>query len=195
MMNHRSVSYWILLVTAVSLLGCGKQEQPAPGGATNEPAVSQSAPRTTTQSAVETAQSVTETAKKVVDQATMQAQALIDQTREFLSEQNYAGAAEGLQKLAGLNLTPEQEALVAELKVEAGKLGQVMETKLGELKQLVAEKKYQEATSKLTDFASVSLTPQQQELLDRLKAEIKKGLSGQTLEAGKQALGGLLPGN
>ncbi len=194
-MNRKSVSYGLLLATAVSLLGCGKREQPAPGGSTNEPVVSQSAPRSVTQSAVETAQSVTETAKKVVDQATTQAQALIDQTRGFLSEQNYAGAAEGLQKLAGLSLTPEQEALVAELKVEAGKVGQAMEAKLGELKQLVAEKKFQEASAKLTDFANVSLTPQQQELLDRLKAEIKKGLSGQTLEAGKQALGGLLPGN
>jgi hypothetical protein len=41
--------------------------------------------------------------------ATDQAQALIEQTKALLSEQNYAEAASGLEKLAGMSLTPEQE--------------------------------------------------------------------------------------
>jgi hypothetical protein len=81
------------------------------------------------------------------------------------------------------------------LKVEAVKLSAVAETSLEELKTLVDEKKYQEASAKLADMASVNLTPQQQELLDKLKAEIQKGLSGQAVESGKKALGGLLQGN
>jgi hypothetical protein len=180
-------------VTAVLVfqLGCSKQEDPAAGGDAAGSSATQAAPR----SAGEPTPSVAGTAQKVVDQATAQAQALIDQTKSYLSEQNYAKAAEGLEKLSGMTLTPEQEALVAELKVEAGKVSDVVGTRLGELKALVDAKKYQEASAKLTEFTNVSLTPEQQELLDRLKAEIQKGLSSQTLESGKKAVDGLLPGN
>ena len=85
--------------------------------------------------------------------------------------------------------------LVKELKVEAVKLSSVAEDKLGEVKTLVDEKKYQEASAKLAEMANVQLTPQQQELVEKLKAEIQKGLSGQAVDSGKKALGGLLQGN
>jgi hypothetical protein len=94
-----------------------------------------------------------------------------------------------------MSLSPEQQKLVGELKAEIGKVSDQTGTQLAELKALVDEKKYQEASAKLGEFANLHFTPQQQELLDRLKAEIQKGLSGESVEAGKKAVGGLLQGN
>jgi len=136
-----------------------------------------------------------ETAQQVVDKASEQAQALIEQTKAFLSEQNYTAAAGGLEKLAGMTLTPEQTELVKELKVEAAKVSGVVGTRLGEVRKLVDEKKYQEASAQLAEMANVQLTPEQRQLVDKLKAEIQKGLSGEAVESGKKALGGLLQGN
>jgi outer membrane PBP1 activator LpoA protein len=61
-------------------------------------------------------------------------------------------------------------------------------------KVLLSEKKYQEASAKLAELANVQLTPEQQQLVDKLEAEIQKGLSSQAVESGKKALGGLLQG-
>jgi len=162
---------------------------------TDAPGSAQTAPRTTPGSAVEQGAKLTETAQAAVEQATAQAQALIEQTKALLSEQKHVEAASGLEKLAGMTLTPEQQEMVAELKVEAGKVGQAIEGDLGEIKTLVAEKRYQEASAKLTELADVQLTPEQQQLVEELKEEIQKGLSSEAVESGKKALDGLLKGN
>lgn len=195
MINNKAIRCLGLgLAVLVLSVGCGQSEQPPASG--DSPAAGAStAPRPGTDGQVESSRSLSETAQEVVEKATDQAQALIEQTKAMLSEQNYAGAASGLEKLSGMSLTPEQAELVKELKVEVVKLSAVADDRLGELKALVDEKKYQEASAKLADLAEVNLTPQQQELLEKLKAEIQKGLSGQAVESGKKALGGLLQGN
>jgi hypothetical protein len=190
MIRHKALLYLGLgLAVSVLWVGCGRSEDP-PAADASEPVQ-----RPEAGGQVESSRSLSETAQEVVEKATDQAQALIEQTKAMLSEQNYAGAASGLEKLSGMSLTPEQEELVKELKVEVVKLSAVADDRLSELKALVDEKKYQEASAKLAEMADVKLTPQQQELLDKLKAEIQKGLSGQAVESGKKALGGLLQNN
>lgn len=186
----RWVSLGLVAVTASLWVGCGQKEPPAAGSDAPKPPAS-----TSTTSAAAPSRPLAETAQQVVDKASEQAQALIEQTKAFLSEQNYAAAAGGLEKLSGMSLTPEQTELVKELKVEAAKVSDVAGNKLGEVRKLVDEKKYQEASAKLAEMANVQLTPEQQQLVEKLKAEIQKGLSGQAVESGKKALGGLLQGN
>jgi hypothetical protein len=197
--NHMATEKaWLYcgLVAAVVLgVGCGPKEQEPPDGGSAGSVASTAAPRPGTEAGAAEGQGMADAARKAVEEATAQAQALIDQTKGFLSEQNYTEAAKGLEKLAGLSLTPEQEKLVAELKVEVSKVNQVVEGELEELKRLVDERKYQEASAKLAGLAEVELTPPQQQLLDKLKAEIQKGLAGQAVESGKKALGGLLQGD
>jgi hypothetical protein len=154
------------MAAAVVLLGCGQKEEPPATDGTNAPGSAQTEPRTTAGPAIEPGRKLKETAQVAVEQATAQAQALIDQTKALLSEQKYAEAASGLEKLAGMSLTPEQQAMVAELKVEAGKVGQAIEGDLSEIKNLVAEKKYQEASAKLAELADVKLTPEQEHLVE-----------------------------
>lgn len=186
----RWFSLGLVAVTASLWVGCGRKEQPPAGSDAPRPTAS-----TSTTPAAAPSRPLAETAQQVVDKASEQAQALIEQTKAFLSEQNYAAAAGGLEKLAGMSLTPEQTELVKELKVEAAKVSDVVGTKLGEVRKLVDEKKYQEASAQLAEMANVQLTPEQRQLVEKLKAEIQKGLSGQAVESGKKALGGLLQGN
>jgi hypothetical protein len=189
-LTTRWISLGLVAVTASLWVGCGQQEQPTPTSDAPKPSAT-----TSTSSAAAPSRPLAETAQQVVDKAGEQAQALIEQTKAFLSEQNYAAAAGGLEKLAGMSLTPEQTELVKELKVEAAKVSDVVGNKLGEVRKLVDEKKYQEASAQLAEMVNVQLTPEQQQLVDKLKAEIQKGLSGQAVESGKKALGGLLQGN
>jgi hypothetical protein len=192
----RQAIWWSGLIVLLTFqLGCGKPQESSADGATETPGAPSGAAESAAGAGSSAGPGVVETAQKVADEAAARAQALIDQTRGYLSEQNYAKASEGLEKLAGMSLTPEQQKLVGELKTEVGKVSDQAGAQLAELKALVDAKKYQEASGKLGELANVSLTPEQQELLDRLKAEIQKGLSGDSLESGKKAVGGLLQGN
>lgn len=183
----RCISLMALLGVVLSV-GCGRGERPE-----SVEQQSQESPATSTSSVP--GQPLATTAQQLVTRAAGEAEALIDQTRAFLKEQNYAGAAEGLEKLAGMSLTPEQEQLVQELRVEVAKVSDVAGERLGEVKALVDAKQYEAASVKLAELANVELTPEQKQLVEKLKAEIQKGLSGQAVESGKKALDGLLKGN
>ncbi len=196
MFNKLSLLSLTGVAGAVLLVGCGQKQEPSTSTET-----SRELPKTqTTQSVaqpainpvVEQVRNMAENAQNAVSQAATEAQSLIDQTKSYLSESNYTAAAGNLEKLAGMSLTSEQQEMVAELKVEAGKAGTAVQGELSELKALVDEQKYQEASAKLTEFANVPLSSEQQQLLDKLRQEIQKGLAGQAAESGKKALGNLL---
>ncbi len=59
-------------------------------------------------------------------------------------------------------------------------------------KNLVASNKLQEASSLLQQLAATKLTPEQQKLVDDLKAQIQKALGGKAATDGASAVGNLL---
>ena len=59
-------------------------------------------------------------------------------------------------------------------------------------KSLIAENKYSEASSALQQLAALKLTPEQQKLVDDLKAQIQKALAAKATGEGTSAVGNLL---
>jgi hypothetical protein len=108
---------------------------------------------------------------------------------------------EGDQPRVGERPMEEVEAQIEEVteaaeavKAEAVKQVAVAEAKLAELRALIEEKRYVEASELLQELGKLELTPEQQQALERLKVEVQKGLSGKAVEEGRKALGGLLEG-
>lgn len=76
----------------------------------------------TTKPAVEQAVSdASETAQKAVSEASTKAQELIDKARALVNQENFSEAMNILNQLANVELTPEQQRLVDDLKATVQK--------------------------------------------------------------------------
>lgn len=65
---------------------------------------------------------------------------------------------------------------------------------LTQAQNLVGEKKYEEAASLLQKLSNIELTPEQQKLLDDLKATIQKAMQSEAVNEGTKAIGNMLGG-
>ncbi len=65
---------------------------------------------------------------------------------------------------------------------------------LTQAQNLVGEKKYDEAANLLQKLSSFDLTPEQQKLLDDLKATIQKAMQSEAVKEGTKAIGNMLNG-
>jgi hypothetical protein len=183
-----------LVVAAVS--GCGRNEESTPPAQPTPAARTEPAPTSAPGGVLSEAKTALESAPKAVeaavDQAVTQAQGLIDQTKALLSEKKYQDALGGVQKLASLKLSPEQQTLVGGLKTELTKMGGAIEKGIAGLKEVVAKKDYAGGMTLLKDLANYQLTPEQKKVVDGLKLELQKLTGSPAAEEGKKAVSGLL---
>jgi hypothetical protein len=116
---------------AVFFAGCGKTEEPAPPAAATPRAADQASQslKQTADAVAQQAATASEAAKKAAAQvseqvsaATAQAQSLIDQLKKLISENKLTEAGDLLNKLTQIKLTPEQQAIVDNLKQQIQKM-------------------------------------------------------------------------
>jgi outer membrane PBP1 activator LpoA protein len=65
---------------------------------------------------------------------------------------------------------------------------------LTQAQALVGEEKYEEAGNLLQKLADLELTPEQQKMLDNLKATIQKAMESGAVKEGAKAIGGMMGG-
>jgi hypothetical protein len=188
-------------------IGCGRKEEAAPPPPAAQPSQPATAPaqnavaavKQTVENTVTEAKKVAESAQqavqKTVDDSTSQVQGLIDGAKAMVSEKKYSDALGAVQQLAGVKLNPEQLTLVEGLKVEVAKLGGDIEKGMANLKTVANQQDYTQGLSLVKQLASYQLTPEQQKVVDGLKAELQKAVGGKTADEAKKALGNVLGGN
>lgn len=65
---------------------------------------------------------------------------------------------------------------------------------LTQAQNLVSDKKYEEASSLFQKLSDFELTPEQQKMLDELKAVVQKAMESEAVKEGTKAIGNMLGG-
>ena len=91
------------------------------------------------------------------------------------------------------------EEMIVETTETAKKVINDANTQVQELiskaQKLVTEKKYEEAAGFIKQLSELELTPEQQKLVDNLKASIQKAMKADAVNEGAKALGNMLGGD
>jgi hypothetical protein len=118
-----------------------------------------------------------------------------------------AGQIAGAANTAAADVKAKTDAAVAEVKTQtattidsanaaANNAATTANTEvqgfIDQAKAFIAEKKYAEALNSLSQAANLKLTPEQQDVITKLKAQIQSALATQGQNEGLKAVGGLL---
>jgi len=94
-----------------------------------------------------------------------------------------------------LQTIPEVSSNVtAQVKEAADAANQRFLSLVLEVQDFIKQNKFAEAGQRLTEFSKISLTPDQQQLVNQLKADVEKGLTNQVGQAMQQGLSNILGG-
>ena len=183
MKRHMKITYSILGLTAGAVLllasGCSKQDQPSRETSTATPPVASDM-----QKAAEAPKSAPAAAAAATD-----------------AGQAVSAAASDAQKAVEAPkaaVEPMPPAPASQTDAAAAAVPSAMNTQIEGLiynaKGLVTNQKYQDALNVIQQLSSMKLTPEQQTLVDGLKAQIQTALAKSTATGAASALGNALGG-
>src|SRR5688572_18770969 len=186
-MNKLSL-FHVAILTGVSVIlsGCSKQEAPAPATTANQPspAVNESidAARKSAENAAAEVQKQAGQIKESADAAVADAQKEAEKIKE--------------EALKRTEVTPPAVPAVATPPAPgagAATAGQSQAMAvLAQAKTLYTEKKYPEALAALGGLSNVTLTAEEQNMVNQLKTQISNALAAQGANEGLKSVGGLL---
>jgi hypothetical protein len=169
---------------SVFLSGCSKQEAPAP--ATSATTANQ--PSATVNESIDAA-------RKSAEDATAEAQKQAAQIKAS-ADAAVADSKKEAEKLKEASVTTTTEVIpppVPAAPAPATPTGQSQAmTVLTQAKTLYTEKKYPEALAALGGLQNVSLTAEEQTMVNQLKTQISNALAAQGANEGLKSVGGLL---
>lgn len=171
----------ISVVVFLLAAGCSKKEEPAPA-ASNVSAASDSAAADM---------------KKASDSAADAAQkAANDLGAQAAGVQKAADAAAADAQAQAAAARKAADTAAADLQGQGAAITSKAQAAIDNASKLIAESKWSEALQALNQLATMKLTPEQQAMVDKLKAEAQKlaqqGVASQATEKASKAVGGFL---
>lgn len=213
MKRHMTITHSILgLIAGAALLlasGCNKQEQPS--GETSKvtpPAASdmQKAPESPTpaaepalaaaaaaaQASQAASVAASEASKAAADAASQAARSATNEAQRAVESPK--AAAEHTQPTVAAAIEQTVKAAASQTNAAAAASTSQVQGLIDKAKGLVTNEKYQDALNVVQQLSSMKLTPEQQTLVDGLKAQIQTALAKATGADAASALGNVLGG-
>lgn len=181
-------------------IGCGRQTPDDLETSSPEPLVSPQGDIAARSNEVERTRALTDSLEPAADSDTAHdpetagVQPLLNRAQSFLDQRRHLDAAAVLDQLTRVTLNSEQTKRVDDFRAEIQQLAAQIESKFAELKLLIENKQYAEATATLQELGNLQLTPQQEQWVAAIKAQLQATFDESATETGSQTLRQLLPG-